>query len=78
MGWLVGRGRGDITAFIPGIVMLGYGNPKNTVKDVETPLTARTFWLESESTGEHFLYINLEVCFITQSLTDAVWKEFQT
>lgn len=77
MGWLVGRGRGDITAFIPGIVMLGYGNPKNTVKDVETPLTARTFWLESESTGEHFLYINLEVCFITQSLTDAIWKEFE-
>lgn len=77
MGWLVGRGRGDITAFIPGIVMLGYGNPKNTVKDVETPLTARTFWLESESTGEHFLYMNLEVCFITQSLTDAIWDEFQ-
>ena len=77
MGWLVGRGRGDITAFIPGIVMLGYGNPKNTVKDVETPLTARTFWLESENTGEHFLYINLEVCFITQSLTDSIWEQFQ-
>ncbi|MCO4794208.1 MAG: neutral/alkaline non-lysosomal ceramidase N-terminal domain-containing protein [Bacteriovoracaceae bacterium] len=77
MGWSVGRGRGDITTFIPGIVMLGYGNPKNTVTEVETPLTARVFWLESESTSEHFLYINLEVCFITQSLTDAIWKEFQ-
>jgi neutral ceramidase len=76
MGLLVGRGKHDITPFIPGIVMLGYGNPKNKVTHVDTPISVRTFWIKSEKDNNEFVFINLELCFITQALTDAVWKLF--
>ena len=41
--WLIGAAKADITAFIPGIVMLGYGNPHNTVKYVHAPLNAVSY-----------------------------------
>lgn len=73
--WLVGAARADITAFIPGIVMLGYGNSGNTVKAVDTPLQVRAFWLEDAKTGEVSIMACLEVCFITQSIVDNVWEQ---
>ncbi len=72
--WLVGAAKADITAFIPGIVMLGYGNPHNTVKYVHAPLNARAFWIESSKSKEVTLMLCLEVCFITQALTDSLWE----
>lgn len=72
--WLVGAARADITAFIPGIVMLGYGNPHNTVKYVDTPLNARCIWIENSSNHDVTVMLCLEVCFITQALTDALWE----
>jgi neutral ceramidase len=76
--FLVGRGKSDITPFIPGIVMLGYGNPKNTVTDVDTPISVRTFWIKSQSGQNQFIFINLEVCFITQALVDLVWENIKS
>ena len=77
MEFLVGRGKSDITPFIPGIVMLGYGNPKNTVISVDTPISVRTFWIKSQSSLKQFLFINLEICFITQALVDDVWQRIE-
>lgn len=76
MSFLIGQGKSDITAFIPDIVMLGYGNPKNTVHKVDTPISVRTFWVHSETSQKDFIFINLEICFVTQALTDEVWKRF--
>ncbi len=73
--WLVGAGKSDITAFIPGIVMLGYGNPHNTVKYVHAPLNARAIWIESDTSNEISLMLCLEVCFITQALCDSLWQK---
>ncbi len=73
--WLVGAGKSDITAFIPGIVMLGYGNPHNTVKYVHAPLNARAIWIESDSSHEISIMLCLEVCFITQALSDSLWQK---
>jgi neutral ceramidase len=75
MGFKLGRSKSDITPFIPGIVMLGYGNPKNTVVDVDTPISVRTFWIKSETSSNQFIFINLEICFITQALVDDVWSK---
>lgn len=75
--WIVGAGKADITAFIPGIVMLGYGNPKNTVKYVDTPLSARAIWIEGASSGDISIMICFEICFITQSLSDEVWTRLK-
>tara|TARA_R110000868_G_scaffold61524_3_gene186954 strand:- start:2927 stop:4645 length:1719 start_codon:yes stop_codon:yes gene_type:complete len=71
--WLIGAGKADITAFIPGIVMLGYGNPHNRVKYVDTPLNARAIWIENPKSKQISIMLCLEVCFITQALTDALW-----
>ena len=75
MGFQIGHAKSDITAFFPNIVMLGYGNPKNTVHSVDTAVSVRTFWIKSEKTNREFIFINLELCFVTQALTDAVWEE---
>tara|TARA_R110000868_G_scaffold159516_5_gene388399 strand:- start:337 stop:2055 length:1719 start_codon:yes stop_codon:yes gene_type:complete len=73
--WLIGAGKADITAFIPGIVMLGYGNPHNTVKYVDAPINARAVWIENPKSQQVSVMLCLEVCFITQALTDALWDK---
>ena len=78
MAWKVGKGKGDITVFVPGMVMLGFGNPKNTIKNKDGNLYSRTFWLESSTTGNFLIFSNLEVCFITQSLADGVMDKLKT
>tara|TARA_B100001971_G_scaffold91031_1_gene83959 strand:- start:28822 stop:30501 length:1680 start_codon:yes stop_codon:yes gene_type:complete len=57
----------DITPDIRGISMLGYGNPHNIVKGVETPIQVRTTCVKGENEFLYFL-LNFEICFITDSL----------
>jgi len=37
--YLIGTGKGDITAFKKGVGLLGYGIHYNTMEEIETPLT---------------------------------------
>jgi neutral ceramidase len=74
MTWKIGRGKADITADVKNISMLGYGNPHNTVKEVETPLNARTLYFKNNN-NDRFILINLEICFVTESVRKSVYDK---
>ena len=48
----------------PGLVMMGFGQLHNFVKEKATPLWARAMFLEN-SEKKTFLYIHLEIAFVT-------------
>ena len=76
MSYFAGLGKADMTCFIPGIGMMGYGQPHNTVKDIKTPLIARVLILKDET--QTIIYAHLEQAFITIALKDELLKEIQT
>jgi neutral ceramidase len=57
----------DITPEVRGISMLGFGNPHNIVKGVETPINSRVVLIEDNSKKLIF-FISFEICFITDSI----------
>jgi len=66
----IAKAKVDITAYKEGVAMLGYGQPFNIMKSIETRLYARTFIFKTES--YKVAYIHCELCFITQSLKRGV------
>jgi neutral ceramidase len=70
----VGTGRGDITAFVKGVGMLGYGIYYNTMESVETPLTARAYIFVDPQTQRKVCFVNCEICFITVAIKKGVLK----
>ena len=73
MSYKIGAGKGDITYFLKGIGMMGYGQPHNYVLEVGTKLYARTLVIQDSQTT--FVLINLEQAFITMALKDELLKE---
>lgn len=59
-----GFGKHEITAFVPGIGMMGYGQLHNVVAEVATPLWARSLILRDES-DKILIYVHLEIAFVT-------------
>lgn len=72
--YLVGIGKGDITAFLKGAGMLGYGIHYNTMEEIATPLSARAYVFIDEKTKTKVCYINCELAFITLALKKGVLK----
>lgn len=75
--YLVGTGRGDITAFVKGVGMLGYGVHYNTMEAIETPLSARAFVFADSKSGRKFCYVNCELAFITIAIKKGVLKALE-
>ena len=73
----IGAAKTDITAFIKGVGMLGYGLYSNTMESVETPLYARTFVLIDPSVQSKVCFVNCELGFITIALKKGVLKELR-
>ncbi|MFN8286161.1 MAG: neutral/alkaline non-lysosomal ceramidase N-terminal domain-containing protein [Chitinophagales bacterium] len=73
----VGTGKGDITAFVKGVGMLGYGIYYNTMESVETPLSARAYVFIDKNTGRKFCFVNCEICFITIAIKKGVLKTLE-
>lgn len=69
-----GTGKGDITAFVKGVGMLGYGIYYNTMEEVETPLWARAFVFVDGQTGRKICFVNCELGFITIAIKKGVLK----
>lgn len=66
----IGTGKQDMTAFIPGLGMMGYGQHHNIVKEVATPLRVRTLFLKE---GEKlFFLVHLEQAFVTMAIKEEV------
>jgi len=68
----IGRGLGDITAFYKNAAMLGYAMYHHIMKEVESPLYARTFVFENDYSKVAF--VNCELGFITPSLKKGVLR----
>jgi neutral ceramidase len=73
----VGTGRGDITAFVKGVGMLGYGIYYNTMESVETPLTARAYIFMDEKREKKICFVNAEIGFITIAIKKGVLKDLE-
>lgn len=73
----IGTGKADITAFKPGIGMMGYGVFHNRIDGVETKLFARAFAFRNPESGKKVVFVNAEMCFMTISVKRGVIKRLQ-
>lgn len=73
----VGASTRDITAFRPGIGMMGYGMHWNVVHDVETPLLVRAYAFRHPETGRSMALVVADMCFITISVKRGVVKRLE-
>jgi neutral ceramidase len=69
-----GFAKHEITCLIPGLGMMGYGQPHNTVQAVATPLWARAMVMEDL---EHhtFILVHLEQAFVTMAIKEEILKQ---
>lgn len=66
----IGTGKQDMTAFIPGLGMMGYGQHHNIVKEIATPLRVRALLMKE---GEKvFFLVHLEQAFVTLAIKEEV------
>lgn len=72
----VGFSRSEMDCFIPGIGMMGYGQPHNFVKEVATPLFARAVIFQDEQ-GQKFIFLNLELAFISIAIKEEMTMRLQ-
>lgn len=75
--FLIGIGKGDITAFFKGVGLLGYGLPQHYMSAIETPLYARAFIIEQLDNSKKVCIVNCELGFITPSLKTGVINYLQ-
>ena len=75
--YLTGTGKGDITAFVKGAGMLGYGMHYNTMEEIATSLSARAFIFKDPNTGKKICMVNCEICFITIAIKKGVLKTLE-
>ena len=73
----VGSAKSDITAFVKGVGMLGYGIHYNTMESIETPLSARAFIFYDKSTDRKICYVNCEIAFVTIAIKKGVLKTIE-
>ncbi len=71
----IGTGKQDITSFIPGIGMMGYGQFHNVVKEIATPLWARSLLIQQEN--KIFILVHLEQAFVTLAIKEEVLHRLQ-
>lgn len=72
MKYSIGLAKQDITCFIPGVGMMGYGQFHNTVKEIATPLWSRVLFLRSNA--QNFILVHLEQAFVTMAIKEEVLK----
>jgi len=61
----IGAAKVDITAFEPGMWMLGWGHPRNAIAGVGMPLHARAVVLRDPAQDRKVAYLCADLCFIT-------------
>jgi len=71
----IGCGKADITAFVKGAGMLGYGMYFHTMEGVETPLYSRAFVIADSEKKTKVAIVNAELGFITIALKKGVLAE---
>lgn len=72
MNYQIGLSKKEMTCFIPGIGMMGYGQHHNTVKEIGTKLWARVLIIKQAD--ETFILAHLEQAFVTLAIKEEVLK----
>lgn len=72
MNFRIGLGKEDMTAFIPGVGMMGYGQHHNVVREIGTTLWARVLIVEDKES--RFILAHLEQAFVTIALKEEILK----
>lgn len=72
---LVGCAKSEITAFVKGVGMLGYGMFFNKMKDIATPLYCRAFTFKNEN--QIVVIAICELAFITDSLKQGILQKLE-
>ena len=72
----IGIAKTEITAFIKGVGMLGYGYVPNIIKTQNTPQYARAYIFEQNNTL--LVWVCAEICFITDILKLEVLKHLES
>jgi neutral ceramidase len=67
-----GFGRREITAYEPGMAMLGWEHPRHKVRGVATPLFARGVFIEDVESGGQVVLVVAELGFLTCAVRLAV------
>lgn len=70
-----GLAKADITAWEPGLLLLGWAQYGNVAERVAAPLHARALVLTDAAREETLAYVCVDLCFVTQSLRDGVLEE---
>ena len=71
----IGTAKVDITTYVKGKGMLGYGMTDQVVEGVATPIHARAFAIKSLKSNKKIIFVNAELCFITPSLKKGVVRK---
>lgn len=77
MSFRAGASKVDMTAFVPGIGMMGYGQEHNVVGSIGTRLWARALFLEDPE-GSQLLLVHLEQCFVTILVKEEILRRLAT
>lgn len=72
MNYKIGLSKQEMTCFIPGIGMMGYGQHHNVVKEIATPLWARILIIKQGQ--DQFILAHLEQAFVTLAIKEEVLK----
>jgi neutral ceramidase len=71
----IGQAKTDITAYVKGIGMLGYGICDNTVEEIETPLYSRAFSIKDLKSNRKIAIAVVEIAMITPSIKLGVLRK---
>lgn len=71
----IGSGKQDLTCFIPGVGMMGYGQFHNNVQEIATPLWARALFIQDQN--QVFIHAHLEQAFVTLAIKEEVVNRLQ-
>lgn len=75
--WEIGASKKDITCFIKGVGMFGYGMHFHRAKDIETRLYARAFTFKDTVHGSKCAYVCAEIMSCTTAVRKGVIKKLQ-
>lgn len=70
MNYKIGFSKADITCHFIGVGMMGYGQGYNFIKENMTGQNVRAMVIKNND--ENFVFLNLEICFITLALKEEV------
>jgi len=68
MSFLIGAAKTEITPDSIGVVLMGWGDPRQKAKGVATPLYARAVAIVDPITSKRIVMVCLDLCFVTERL----------